>query len=77
MRTLILGSIALASAAALSACATSGTNSDAQEYAQLQSACEARGGQFVTSGRMTGRPGLDNACKYTSAKGTPEGFDRN
>jgi hypothetical protein len=77
MRTLFLGAIALASASTLAACAGTGMNSDAQEFAQLQTSCESRGGVFISSGRMTGRPGLDNLCKFNGAATTPPGFERN
>jgi hypothetical protein len=74
---LVLGALALTSAAALSACASSGMNSDATEFAQLQTSCETRGGVFISSGRLTGRPGLDNVCKFNGAATTPPGFERN
>ncbi len=76
MRTLVLGALALATASSLAACA-GGMNSDATEFAQLQTSCESRGGVFISSGRLTGRAGLDNVCKFNGAATTPPGFERN
>ena len=68
MRTLMIA-MALASSAALGACANSTQMATtAQDFVQLQSRCEAEGGRFVMTGRMTGRPALDNACKNFTAQ---------
>jgi len=75
MRTVVTALSLAAAASVLAACAGSTQMATrAEEYAQLQTQCQAQGGQFYSTGRMTGMPALDNACRnYNPLPGTQNG----
>ena len=79
MRVPILAALATLCVLGAGACSSTGTenpttaarNSGGDDTARLQSQCDARGGNLVPTGRLTGQAPLDNACDLTGSSASP------
>lgn len=56
---------ALGGALALAGCSSTGTNQYQADFDRLEADCRAREGILVPTGKMSGRPQVDNACRIT------------
>lgn len=57
---------AVGGALALASCASTGTNQYQEDFDKLEAECTARDGILVPTGRLSGRPQLDNVCRINS-----------